>query len=128
MFSKIILVILYPVVAPIMFFQSIAPIIEKGIQEASEKAHKENSQLLFGFSLIFLFIYLFPLTLLPFAYGFSVIGIFIYIINFIMSLFYEGPPPLNHLLSAATIIIGIFGYFAYKESEKETNSSSKGRE
>lgn len=124
MFSKIILFILYPVVGPIMFFKSIAPIIEKGIQEASEKANKENSQLLFGFSLIFLFIYLFPLTLLPFAYGLSVIGIFIYIINFIMSLFYEGPPPLNHLLSAVTIVIGIFGFFAYKDSQKEINSSS----
>jgi hypothetical protein len=124
MFSKIILLILYPVVGPITLFQSIAPIVEKGIQEASEKANKENSQLLFGFSLIFLFIYLFPLTLLPFAYGFSVLGIFIYIINFIMSLFYEGPPPLNHLLSAVTIIFGIFGYFTYKESKKEINSSS----
>jgi hypothetical protein len=101
-----------------------APIFEKGIQEASEKANKENSQLLFGFSLLFLFIYLFPLTLLPFAYGFSVLGIFIYIINFIMSLFYEGPPPLNHLLSAVTIIFGIVCYFTYKESKKEINSSS----
>ena len=107
-----------------MFFQSIAPIIEKGIQEASEKAHKENSQLLFGFSLIFLFIYLFPLTLLHFAYGFSVIRIFIYIINFIMSVFYEGTSPLNHLLSAVTIIFGIFGILAYKESKKEIISSS----
>jgi D-alanyl-lipoteichoic acid acyltransferase DltB (MBOAT superfamily) len=124
MFSKIILFILYPVVAPITFFQSIAPIVEKGIQEASEKANKENSQLLFGFSLLFLFIYLLPLTLIPFAYGFSVLGVFIYIINFIMSLFYEGPPPLNHLLCAVTIIFGIFGYFTYKESKKEISSSS----
>ena len=122
--QKIAFLALYPLLAFISLCQLVRPIIEKGLEEAQKKAKDSKLENIYLISLILISIYLFPLTLLPFVFGFSILYAFYSTTNYIISFFYNQNPPLEHTAMAMIILIMIFGYFAYKGSKKEINSSS----